>query len=74
MANDFANLALTVSSKEELLKLDYNGITVEEKLTEQTGVIGEKIEERVELLSGRIHKLVTPTTHHQRISGNIHLF
>lgn len=44
MANDFANLALTVDSKEELLKLDYNGITVEEKLTEQTGVIGEKIE------------------------------
>ncbi|MFN2261002.1 MAG: translation elongation factor Ts [Psychroflexus sp.] len=44
IAKDFANLALTVDSKEELLKLDYNGITVEEKLTEQTGVIGEKIE------------------------------
>lgn len=44
MANDFASLALGVETKEELLKLDYNGITVEEKLTEQTGVIGEKIE------------------------------
>ena len=44
MANDFAQLALGVESKEELLQLDYNGITVGEKLTEQTGVIGEKIE------------------------------
>ena len=44
MANDFAELALGVASKDELLKLDYNGISVEEKLTEQTGVIGEKIE------------------------------
>jgi elongation factor Ts len=44
MANNFADIALTVSSKEELLKADYNGISVEDKLTEQTGVIGEKIE------------------------------
>ena len=44
MAKDFANLALESSSKEELLQKDYNGLTVEEKLTEQTGVIGEKIE------------------------------
>ncbi len=44
MANDFADLALTVATKDELLALDYNGITVGEKLTEQTGVIGEKIE------------------------------
>ncbi|WP_417885268.1 translation elongation factor Ts [Zunongwangia sp.] len=44
LANDFAEIALTKSSKEELLAADYNGITVEEKLTEQTGVIGEKIE------------------------------
>lgn len=44
MANDFADLALTVSSKEELLALNYNGISIAEKLTEQTGVIGEKIE------------------------------
>lgn len=44
MANEIADLALTVSTKEELLALPYAGITVAEKLTEQTGVIGEKIE------------------------------
>lgn len=44
MANSFADIALNVSSKEELLKADYNGISVQDKLTEQTGVIGEKIE------------------------------
>ncbi len=44
LANDFADMALNYSTKEELLKADYNGITVEDKLTEQTGVIGEKIE------------------------------
>ena len=44
LANDFAELALGLNSKEELLAADYKGITVEEKLTEQTGVIGEKIE------------------------------
>jgi elongation factor Ts len=44
MAQDFANLALDVNSKEELLAKDYNGLSVQEKLTEQTGVIGEKIE------------------------------
>ncbi|MBF0596475.1 translation elongation factor Ts [Faecalibacter rhinopitheci] len=44
MANEIADLALTVSTKEELLALPYSGITVGEKLIEQTGVIGEKIE------------------------------
>lgn len=44
MATDFAELALETSSKEELLAKDYNGLSVQEKLTEQTGVIGEKIE------------------------------
>ncbi|HSP11549.1 MAG TPA: translation elongation factor Ts [Salegentibacter sp.] len=44
LANDFADLAINFNSKEEFLKADYKGITVEEKLTEQTGVIGEKIE------------------------------
>ena len=44
MANDFAQLALGVETKEDFLNLDYNGITIAEKLTEQTGVIGEKIE------------------------------
>lgn len=44
MAHDFAEKALTVATKEELLALDYNGISIADKLTEQTGVIGEKIE------------------------------
>ena len=44
MAQDFADLALDANSKEELLAKDYKGLTVQEKLTEQTGVIGEKIE------------------------------
>lgn len=43
-ATDLADLALTTSTKEELLAKDYKGITVAEKLIEQTGVIGEKIE------------------------------
>jgi elongation factor Ts len=44
LANDLAALALNYKTKEEFLAADFNGITVEEKLTEQTGVIGEKIE------------------------------
>lgn len=44
LANDFAKLALGVNTKEELLAASYEGITVQEKLIEQTGVIGEKIE------------------------------
>jgi len=44
LATDIANLALKYKTKEELLAADFNGITVEEKLIEQTGVIGEKIE------------------------------
>jgi elongation factor Ts len=44
LANDLANLALNFDTKEAFLAADFNGITVEEKLIEQTGVIGEKIE------------------------------
>lgn len=44
MAHDFAEKALEFSTKEELLAADYNGISIADKLTEQTGVIGEKIE------------------------------
>ena len=46
LATDFANLALNFDSKEAFLAADYNGITIAEKLIEQTGVIGEKIEIR----------------------------
>lgn len=43
LAHDLAELAIG-KTKEEFLAADYNGISVSEKLTEQTGVIGEKIE------------------------------
>ena len=44
LAHDFAERALAFSTKEEFLASDFNGISVSEKLIEQTGVIGEKIE------------------------------
>ena len=44
LATDLANQALNYDSKEAFLASDFNGITVAEKLIEQTGVIGEKIE------------------------------
>ncbi len=44
LATQIAEIALSTSSKEELLAADFNGISVQDKLTEQTGVIGEKIE------------------------------
>jgi elongation factor Ts len=44
LANELANLALAYDSKEEFLTASLNGTSVQDKLTEQTGVIGEKIE------------------------------
>jgi elongation factor Ts len=44
LATDLAALALNFDTKEAFLAADFNGITVAEKLIEQTGVIGEKIE------------------------------
>ena len=44
LAHKLANLALDCDSKEDLLKASIDGLTVEEKLIEQTGVIGEKIQ------------------------------
>ncbi|NHF58407.1 elongation factor Ts [Flavobacteriaceae bacterium TP-CH-4] len=44
LANELADLALGYDSKEAFLAADFNGMTVQDKLTEQTGVIGEKIE------------------------------
>ncbi|MDI5886752.1 MAG: translation elongation factor Ts [Flavobacterium sp.] len=46
MATEMANLALNFNTKEEFLAADFNGITVADKLIEQTGVIGEKLEIR----------------------------
>ena len=46
MATEMANLALNYNTKEEFLAADFNGITIADKLIEQTGVIGEKLEIR----------------------------
>ena len=46
MATEMANLALNFATKEEFLAADFHGITVADKLIEQTGVIGEKLEIR----------------------------
>jgi elongation factor Ts len=46
MATEMANSALNFNTKEEFLASDFNGMTVADKLIEQTGVIGEKLEIR----------------------------
>ena len=52
LAHELAEQAMMYATKEELLASDFNGMSVAEKLIEQTGVIGEKIEigsfERIE--------------------------
>ena len=44
LAKELAQVALDYNSLDSFLAADFNGMTVSEKLTEQTGVIGEKIE------------------------------
>jgi elongation factor Ts len=44
LANDLTDLAMGYDNLDSFLNADYKGMTVAEKLTEQTGVIGEKIE------------------------------
>ena len=44
LANELANLALNYKTLENFLEAEFKSMTVSEKLTEQTGVIGEKIE------------------------------
>mgnify|MGYP003631039141 CR=1 FL=1 len=44
LANKMGDVALGTATLEEFLKADFEGMTVAEKLIEQTGVIGEKIE------------------------------
>jgi len=44
LANDLAEAALNFDSKEDFLASDFGGMTVAEKLVEQTGVIGEKLD------------------------------
>ena len=44
LANEFANKAIGFNTKDEFLASDFGGMTVAEKLIEQTGVIGEKLD------------------------------
>jgi len=44
LAKELAAIAINYNTKEEFLAADFNGMSVQDKLTEQTGVIGEKIE------------------------------
>ncbi len=44
LANALTDLALNYKTQDEFLAAEFEGMTVAEKLTEQTGVIGEKIE------------------------------
>ena len=52
LAGQFADIALNHTSKDSFMLSDFGGITVADKLIEQTGVIGEKLDissfERVE--------------------------
>jgi len=44
LATEFAKVAVNCDSKEAFLAADFGGMSVAEKLIEQTGVIGEKLE------------------------------
>ncbi len=44
LANQLAELALNCATKDEFLAADFNGMSVADKLIEQTGVIGEKLD------------------------------
>ncbi|WP_452223942.1 translation elongation factor Ts [Lacinutrix chionoecetis] len=44
LANQLAEKAINFDNKEDFLASDFGGMTVAEKLVEQTGVIGEKLE------------------------------
>ncbi len=44
LANEFVAIAINHNTKEAFLAADFGGMTVAEKLIEQTGVIGEKLE------------------------------
>jgi elongation factor Ts len=44
LANQFAEIAINFDNKENFLAADFGGMTVAEKLVEQTGVVGEKLE------------------------------
>jgi elongation factor Ts len=44
LGGEFADIALNYATKEEFLAADFGGMSVADKLVEQTGVIGEKLD------------------------------
>lgn len=54
LANNILDTAITnnVSSNEELNDMSFEGVTLAEKIIEQTGVIGEKLEVSMEIVEG----------------------
>ena len=79
LAYEIAEMAIFAATKEELLATDFHGLTVAEKLIEQTGVIGEKIEigafERIEgpFLGAYIHagnKIAAITALSAKVEGS----
>lgn len=64
LANELADVALNCDTKDAFLAADFKGMTVQEKLIEQTGVIGEKIE------IGGFEKLEAPYVGHYIHVGN----
>ena len=44
LAAQFADVAINYSDKDSFMAADFGGITVAEKLIEQTGIIGEKLD------------------------------
>ncbi|MCW3169860.1 translation elongation factor Ts [Chryseobacterium sp. 09-1422] len=79
LAYEIAEMAIFAATKEELLATDFHGMTVAEKLIEQTGVIGEKIEigafERIEgpFLGAYIHagnKIAAITALSAKVDGS----
>ncbi|WP_333853434.1 translation elongation factor Ts [Epilithonimonas sp.] len=78
LAYEIAEMAIFAATKEELLATDFHGMTVADKLIEQTGVIGEKIEigafERIEgpFLGAYIHagnKIASITSLSAKVDG-----
>ncbi len=78
LAYELAEMAIFAATKEELLATDFHGMTVADKLIEQTGVIGEKIEigafERIEgpFLGAYIHagnKIASITSLSAKVDG-----
>ena len=78
LANQLADVALAHDNLDSFLAADFNGMSVTDKLTEQTGVIGEKIEiggfERLKgaFVGSYIHagnKIATLTSLSARVDG-----